>query len=728
MKKRETEMPRTLLQAMVLSWLIGCGSSIPMEPLPVDEGQDLAVASVPIPESIRLRLITHNPSENGSELVAILPQLNTVYAPAGIQFVFSGAADVQYVAPTPVGPGDRPDKACESSLPLADAVRGALPLVLCPEQGGGNSGGDLNYARIGWLIMGHVAHELGHYFGLSHIFRGYYRPFDADLPTAPAADCGANQTEPDGSISRWYSTECRVRQDVTAAWNAVRQSRCCSGQACNSTCMNTIPSDILDSGLARLLYWADGDGIADTGPAWHDHGSLPVACSGAVSLTYHFGSQTRTYTVTPDWTNAVSYYPCANTPLPTISAQQAAIIRQVLFSQANRTHLLRQPLTLRETRMSDAAGFTQPSSYATLRFPDINGDGKADACARANSGVICEVSNGSAFTSLLTQTSFSDANGWGQPEYYSTIAFPDVNGDGKADVCGRGGGGVWCALSSGAALGSATLWASAFSDANGWNGAPYYTTLQFPDVNRDGRSDLCGRGYAGIYCALSTGSSFGVPTLWTTFASDAAGWGSGPQYYKTLSFPDVNSDGFADVCGRGSAGVSCALSTGSSFSNLALWQSDVSDLHGWNSGPEYYETLRYADVNADGKIDLCARGGAGILCGLSTGSSFAAPTLWTTWFRDADGGNQPQYYRTITVIDLNRDGRADFCGRGIDGVFCMRSSGAAFVQPYLLTYSLSDVDGWSGAPYYSTIRFADVDGDGAPEVCGRGGAGVYCSQ
>src|SRR5262245_35271019 len=87
----------------------------------------------------------------------------------------------------------------------------------------------------------------------------------------------------------------------------------------------------------------------------------------------------------------------------------------------------------------------------------------------------------------LKMTNFSDANGWDQAQYYATIRFPDVNGDSRSDVCGRGIAGVYCSVDDGAgALINNSLWQSSFSDANGWNQAQYYSTIQFPDVNGDG--------------------------------------------------------------------------------------------------------------------------------------------------------------------------------------------------------------------------------------------------
>src|ERR1700722_6199198 len=39
----------------------------------------------------------------------------------------------------------------------------------------------------------------------------------------------------------------------------------------------------------------------------------------------------------------------------------------------------------------------------------------------------------------------------------------------------------------------------------------------------------------------------------------------------------------------------------------------------------------------------------------------------------------------------------------------------------------SDANGWNAPAYANSIRFADVNGDGNTDVCGRRPAGVYCA-
>ncbi len=107
------------------------------------------------------------------------------------------------------------------------------------------------------------------------------------------------------------------------------------------------------------------------------------------------------------------------------------------------------------------------------------------------------------------------------------------------------------------------------------------------------RPPVCGRGSAGIDCALPGDSTFSSLSIWQSNFSDVNGWNTGPQYFSTIQFPDLDGDGRADICGRGGAGVGCALSTGSGFVPLSLWESDFSDAAGWNTGPQYYSTIRF---------------------------------------------------------------------------------------------------------------------------------------
>src|SRR5262249_4413460 len=66
--------------------------------------------------------------------------------------------------------------------------------------------------------------------------------------------------------------------------------------------------------------------------------------------------------------------------------------------------------------------FVVPQLVYQTRYGDLNGDGRADVCGRGSAGVICQISDGSTFGSwTLWSDVFADGHGWGSPQYGSTI-------------------------------------------------------------------------------------------------------------------------------------------------------------------------------------------------------------------------------------------------------------------------------------------------------------------
>jgi FG-GAP-like repeat len=223
------------------------------------------------------------------------------------------------------------------------------------------------------------------------------------------------------------------------------------------------------------------------------------------------------------------------------------------------------------------------------------------------------LSNGSSFgTASQWTTAYSNAAGWsGNKAYWGTIRYPDLNGDGRADVCGRWVNGIFCAISNGTAFGAPSYWSTGYSDAGGWGSSEKtWGTIQYPDLNGDGRSDVCGSN-ASLYCAVSNGSTLGFPTYWSGLFGFLP---PAESYWRTIQYPDLDGDGKADVCGRATAGVLCAKSLGSTFAHGGFWTSNFSDYHGWGASPAYWSTLRFPDVSGDGKADFCGRSGSGISC------------------------------------------------------------------------------------------------------------------
>ena len=378
----------------------------------------------------------------------------------------------------------------------------------------------------------------------------------------------------------------------------------------------------------------------------------------------------------------------------------------------------------------DANGWKAVQSYwATLQFPDLDGNGRADICARSASGIVCGLSNdtgGFAYPSGWS-THFGDDGGWNaSPSYWATIQFPDINGDGKADVCGRSGSGIECAISNGAnGFGTASLWHGDFSDAAHWaTTQSYWGTIQFPDINGDGKTDICGRASAGILCAISNGTDgFGPASFWSSDFSDASSWAASASYWGTLQFPDINGDGKADVCSRSITGISCAISNGiNGFGpgSATTWTTNFGDANGWGASQSYWGTIQFPDVNGDGLADVCGRGINGVECAVSSGSGFGANQTWADSFSNSAGfGSDMTLWATVQFPDLDGDGKADVCGRAATGVLCGVSTGVGFTMA-LWTSHFSDAEGWNSDPSYGlTLQTSTLNGGGCTPVSKR---------
>ena len=350
---------------------------------------------------------------------------------------------------------------------------------------------------------------------------------------------------------------------------------------------------------------------------------------------------------------------------------------------------------------------------------DIDGDGKADICARGKAGVYCTFSKSEKPNAYQLTQALTNDDGWDDVSNYATIHFADINGDGLADLCARANAGVMCWPSNGTGFDAhgATI---PMADADGYNDVKYYSTIRFADINGDGRDDMCARFKDGFICYPSIESGWGAPIALGDMA-DSNGWDK-PEYYSTIRTGDVNGDGKADICGRGSAGFRCWLSKGDSFA-ADFVAAEWSNANGWNK-PEYYSTIRMADINGDHKADICARNSENVVCRLSQGNTMGEAITGPA-YQDSNGWNGYDNYSTLRFGDFNGDGKDDLCIRANAAMRCHPSNGNGFDSPFEIA-DMSDDNGWNKPDQFRTIRMGDTDGDGKMEVCGRNADKVLC--
>jgi hypothetical protein len=72
--------------------------------------------------------------------------------------------------------------------------------------------------------------------------------------------------------------------------------------------------------------------------------------------------------------------------------------------------------------------------------------------------------------------------------------------------------------------------------------------------------------------------------------------------------------------------------------------------------------------------------------------------------KDETGWSNEMYYRTISFADINNDGRSDVCARASQGLVCWKSMGTAFDSNLIADPSWSNTAGFSDPKHYSTLR------------------------
>jgi hypothetical protein len=340
------------------------------------------------------------------------------------------------------------------------------------------------------------------------------------------------------------------------------------------------------------------------------------------------------------------------------------------ISESNENNNILGPITL---NVQDKAfepisqwntGFGSNHGWQVDKHPrmlaDVNGDGRQDAVGFFDDGVWVGLSNGSGFNTMTKWTTgFSYNQGWRTDQHPRMLG--DVNGDGRADIVGFGYEGAWIALSNGSSFGSASKWTANFNYNQGWRVNQHPRTVA--DVNGDGKDDLIGFGYEGVWITLSTGSGFGPISKWTSNFNYNQGWRV-EQHPRMAA--DVNGDGKDDLIGFGYTGVWITLSTGSGFGPTSMWTSDFNySIQGWRV-EQHPRTA--ADVNGDGKADLIGFGYYGVWIGLSNGSGFDPIQMMTEDFNYSIQGWRVEKHPRMAG-DVNDDGKADLIGFGNYGVW-----------------------------------------------------------
>lgn len=173
---------------------------------------------------------------------------------------------------------------------------------------------------------------------------------------------------------------------------------------------------------------------------------------------------------------------------------------------------------------------------------DFTGDGAGDLLTRDAAGMLwLQPAPINSFTPRM-QPRVKIGSGWGG--FTAVLAAGDLTNDGRPDLLARDKAGALRVFARNAAGGftSATI-------GSGWGG---YTIVAPGDLDGDGLADVVGRASNGdLYLFSGSGVAVTGAPLFASKRRIATGW----QTYNLILGPgDLDSDGFADLVGRDSAG------------------------------------------------------------------------------------------------------------------------------------------------------------------------------
>jgi VCBS repeat protein len=282
-----------------------------------------------------------------------------------------------------------------------------------------------------------------------------------------------------------------------------------------------------------------------------------------------------------------------------------------------------------------------------------------------------------------------------------------VNNDGRDDVVGFGFAGVYTALATPAGFAAPRRVVPDFGYDQGWRVASHTRIL----ANVDGifGKDIVGFGAQGVWLSLSRPSGFPRPVFVLAEFGTEQGWNP-VSHIRTTA--DVNGDGREDIVAFGDAGVwlALALSTGTGFGPAQFVLADFGTDRGWNT---FLHVRQLVDVDGDGKKDILAFGDDGVWVARSNGAGFGPVEQVSPHF----GNNWLVTNKRRVAADLNHDGYLDLLFISDDAVYRILGGPEGFGNPRAVLRDLTRQQGVDGSG--RTPRFlGDVDGDGLPDLVG----------
>ena len=322
---------------------------------------------------------------------------------------------------------------------------------------------------------------------------------------------------------------------------------------------------------------------------------------------------------------------------------------------------------------------------------DFNHDGNLDIAMGVEGGIALLFGKGDG--------GFLSANFYEAGQSTGATAVADFNGDHFPDIA--------------VTLPSSQLRLFTGNGTGRFNPGPVLGTVSGTEAPSGSLSaaDFNGDGLVDLVASLAGGPDpFGTPNVYfNTGSGTFAAPVSVPAGSVTVA--DVNGDGRADMV------FVDALNTGSILVQLGTAKETFTEVSTPLRTPEFATLRAIGDVNNDGKVDVIITDYAGVEVWLGNGdgtftfnNTLAIPPASALGYEDAVPG---------AIADLDGDGNPDLVlvsaltGSNLAGV-CWGNGDGTFQAPQILNLS----------HLYSTVKLADINGDGRPDLLLSDGSGI----
>jgi 6-phosphogluconolactonase (cycloisomerase 2 family) len=366
----------------------------------------------------------------------------------------------------------------------------------------------------------------------------------------------------------------------------------------------------------------------------------------------------------------------------------------------------------------DKVDFTTNDNPYSVAFGDIDGDGKPDmAVANSNSYTVSVYRNISA-TGSLSSNSFAAKVDLSLSSPAFSVAFADLDGDGKQDLIvansyywGSSNVSVFRNIATNGSLSTASF---APRIDLGLGSYLYLYHVAVGDLDGDGKPDLAvpyqSNSGSSLVAIFRNNSSSGV----INFVSSASLTLPNYAYPYSVAIGDLDGDNKSDLV---IANQNINISSISLFRNISVsgslsTSSFATRLDLATGTNPYY--LAMGDLDGDGKQDLAVANRTSntvslfrntAISGSLSSSSFAAKV-------DLSTGTSP---RSVSIADLNGDGKPDLvvANDAANTISVFRNTA---VSGSLSSSSFaSKLDFPAGTNPYS-VAVGDLDADGLPEL------------